>query len=117
VYERYPSWGEYSGQPAYATRFSWIRSLHGQELTIGAGGYYAASFGDTAVAWTAGRARMDLKLPLGRLLNFTSQIYRGRAVEALAGASDRVFFGMDLCLTQTLQVHAFSHWEVGATEV
>jgi len=51
----------------------------------------AASFGDTAVAWTAGRATMDLKLPLGRLFEFTSQIYRGRAVGALAGASDRVF--------------------------
>jgi len=85
VYERYPSWGEYSGQPAYATRFSWIRSLHGQELTIGAGGYYSRQlwgYGRSVDGWAG---TMDLKLPLGRLFEFTSQIYRGRAVGGIGG--------------------------------
>jgi hypothetical protein len=86
LYERYPSWGEYSGQPAYATRFSWTRSLHGQELTIGAGGYYSRQlwgYGRSVDGWAG---TMDLKLPLGRMFEVTSQFYRGRAVGGIGGA-------------------------------
>jgi len=86
LYERYPSWGEYSGQPAYATRFSWTRSLDGQDLTIGAGGYYSRQlwgFGRSVDGWAG---TMDFKIPLGRMFEFTSQFYRGRAVGGIGGA-------------------------------
>jgi hypothetical protein len=85
LYDRYPSWGEYSGQPAYATRLSWTRRLHGQDLTIGAGGYYSRQlwgFGRSVDGWAS---TMDLKIPVGRMFEFTSQIYRGRAVGGIGG--------------------------------
>ncbi len=34
---RFPSWGEMSGQPAYATRISWSHRVFGQNLTVGVG--------------------------------------------------------------------------------
>ena len=85
LYERYPSWGEYSGQPAYATRLSWTQKVRGQDLTVGAGGYYSRQrwgFGRSVDGWAG---TMDLKLPLGRMFEFTSQIYRGRAVGGIGG--------------------------------
>ncbi len=85
LYERYPSWGEYSGQPAYATRLSWTQRVHGQDLTIGAGGYYSRQlwgYGRSVDGWAG---TMDLKLPLGRMFEFTSQIYGGRAVGGIGG--------------------------------
>src|SRR6267378_2224159 len=39
-YNRYPSWGEMSGQPAYATRVSLTHRAFGQNFTVGVGGYY-----------------------------------------------------------------------------
>jgi hypothetical protein len=85
LYERYPSWGEYSGQPAYATRLSWTQRVHGQDLTIGAGGYYSRQlwgFNRSVDGWAG---TMDFKLPLGRMFEFTSQFYRGRAVGGIGG--------------------------------
>lgn len=84
-YYRYPSWGEYSGQPAYATRLAWTKKVQQQDLTIGVGGYYSRQL------WGYGRAvdgwagTMDVKVPLGRMLQFTSQFYRGRAVGGIGG--------------------------------
>lgn len=85
AYSRYPSWGEYSGQPAYATRLAWTRKVHGQELTIGAGGYYSRQlwgFGRAVDGW-AGTA--DLKVPLGNRFELTGQYYRGRAIGGIGG--------------------------------
>jgi hypothetical protein len=85
LYERYPSWGEYSGQPAYATRLSWTQKVRGQDLTIGTGGYYSRQlwgFGRSVDGWAG---TMDLKLPLGRMFEFTGQFYRGRAVGGIGG--------------------------------
>jgi hypothetical protein len=85
LFERYPTWGEYSGQPAYATRLSWTKRLHGQDLTIGAGGYYSRQlwgFGRGVDGWAG---TMDLKLPLGSMFEFTSQFYRGCAVGGIGG--------------------------------
>jgi len=84
-YYRYPSWGENSGQPAYATRVAWTHTLHGESLTAGAGGYYSRQdwgFGRSVDAW-AGTA--DLTLPLGSLFEFTGQFYRGRGIGGLGG--------------------------------
>jgi hypothetical protein len=84
-YNRYPTAGENSGQPAYATRLAWTRSLHGQNITLGAGGYYARQsfgYGRTIDGWAG---TMDLTLPLGSHFDFTGQFYRGRATGGLGG--------------------------------
>jgi hypothetical protein len=84
-YYRYPTWGESSGQPAYAARVAWTRKLEGQNLTLGAGGYYGRQ------AWGYNRAvdswagTLDVTVPLGNLFEFTSAFYRGRALGGLNG--------------------------------
>ena len=82
---RTPSWGEQSGQPAYATRISWNHRAFGQNFTVGAGGYYGRQdwgLNRTVDGW-AGTA--DVTLPLGKLFEFTGEFYRGRAVAGLGG--------------------------------
>jgi len=84
-FERYPSWGEQSGQPAFASRVSWSHRMFGQDFTVGVGGYYGRQdwgFSRKVDGW-AGTA--DLTLPLGKRLEFTGEFYRGRAVAGLAG--------------------------------
>ena len=81
-YDRYPSWGEKSGQPAYATRIAWTEKTHGQDLTLGLGGYYGRQswgYGRSIDGWAG---TLDLTLPLGKMFEFTSQFYRGRGVGA-----------------------------------
>ena len=83
--ERNPSWGEESGQPAYATRISWSHRAFGQNLTVGAGGYYNRQdwgFNRTVDGWAA---TTDVTLPLGKRFEFTGEFYRGRAVAGLGG--------------------------------
>jgi hypothetical protein len=84
-FERYPSWGEQSGQPAFAARVSWSHRMFGQDFTVGAGGYYGRQdwgFGRKVDGW-AGTA--DLTLPLGKRFEFTGEFYRGHAVGGLGG--------------------------------
>ena len=84
-YDRYPSWGEESGQPAYAARVSWSHHMFGQDLTAGVGGYYGRQdwgFSRGVDGW-AGTA--DLTLPLGKRFEFTGAFYRGRAVGGIGG--------------------------------
>jgi hypothetical protein len=88
-YERYPSWGEQSGQPAYAARIGWSRHLFGQELIAGLGGYYGRQ------SWALGRSvdgwagTTDLTMPLGKRFQFSGEFYRGRAVGGLGGGADQ----------------------------
>ncbi len=82
---RYPSWGESSGQPAYATRLAWTKEIHGQNMSLGAGGYYGRQdwgFGRSVDGWAG---TVDFSLPLGKKFEFTSQFYRGRAIGGLGG--------------------------------
>jgi hypothetical protein len=84
-YDRYPSWGELSGQPAYATRIAWSHRVFGQDLTIGGGGYYGRQdwgFGRTVDGWAG---TTDVTLPLGKRFEFTGAFYRGRAVAGIGG--------------------------------
>jgi peptidoglycan hydrolase CwlO-like protein len=84
-YNRYPTWGENSGQPAYATRLSWTHAVGDQKIIAGAGGYYGRQnwgFGRTVDSW-AGTA--DLALPLGSRFEFSGEFYRGRAIGGLGG--------------------------------
>ena len=42
--DRYPSWGEMTGLPAFAGRVAWSYKVFGENLTIGQGGYYGKQF-------------------------------------------------------------------------
>jgi hypothetical protein len=84
-YNRYQTAGENSGQPAYATRLAWTQSVDGQNLTLGAGGYYARQsfgFGRNVDGWAG---TLDLTLPIGSHFEFTGQFYRGRGTGGLGG--------------------------------
>lgn len=84
-YYRSPTWGENSGQPAYAARISWTGSIHGENLAFGAGGYYGRQswgFGRTIDGWAG---TLDLTMPLGKQFELSAQFYRGRAVGGLGG--------------------------------
>jgi hypothetical protein len=84
-YNRYPSWGELSGQPAYATRIVWSHRAFGQNLTVGFGGYYGRQnwgFSRDVDGWAG---TTDVTLPFGKLFEFTGEFYRGRAVGGLGG--------------------------------
>jgi hypothetical protein len=84
-YNRSPTWGELSGQPAYAARIAWSHRVFGQDLTIGGGGYYGRQdwgFGRTVDGWAG---TTDVTLPLGKKFEFTGAFYRGRAVAGLGG--------------------------------
>ena len=82
---RYPSWGEMSGQPAYAARASLSERVFGQNLTVGFGGYYGRQnwgFNRNVDGWTG---TTDVTLPLGKLFEFSGEFYRGRAVGGFGG--------------------------------
>ena len=85
TYYRDPTWGEESGQPAYAARISWSHRAFGQNLTVGMGGYYGRQnwgFGRDVDGWAG---TTDVTLPLGKRFEFTGEFYRGRAVAGLGG--------------------------------
>jgi hypothetical protein len=84
-FERYPTWGEQSGQPAYAVRVGWSHRLFGQDFIVGAGGFYGRQdwgFSRSVDGWAA---TADLTLPLGKRFELTGAFYRGRAVAGLGG--------------------------------
>jgi hypothetical protein len=84
-FSRYPTWGEQSGQPAYAARVSWSHRMFGQDFSVGVGGYYGRQdwgFNRSVDGWAG---TTDLTLPLGKRVEFTGAFYRGRAVAGLAG--------------------------------
>jgi hypothetical protein len=86
TYDRETSWGERSGQPAYAARVAWSRHISGQDLTIGFGGYYGRQnwgFDRNVDGWAS---VMDLSVPLGKWFGLTGAFYRGRALGGLEGA-------------------------------
>jgi outer membrane murein-binding lipoprotein Lpp len=82
---RYSTWGEDSGQPAYAARVAWTQSIHGRNMTLGAGGYYGRQhwgYGRTIDGWAG---TMDLTMPVGKAFEFSGQFYRGRATGGIGG--------------------------------
>jgi hypothetical protein len=84
-YIRFPTWGEMSGQPAYASRISLSQRVFGQNLTVGFGGYYGRQnwgFGRIVNGWAG---TTDVTLPLGKLFEFTGEFYRGKAVAGFGG--------------------------------
>jgi hypothetical protein len=83
--DRNPSWGEQSGQPAYAGRIAWTHRAFGQDLTVGFGGYYARQnfgLGRNVNGWAS---TFDVLVPLGRYFDLSGAFYRGAAVAGLGG--------------------------------
>jgi hypothetical protein len=84
-FDRYPSWGEQSGQPAYVARVSWDHRMFGQDFTMGAGGYYGRQnwgFNRTVDGWAG---TVDATVPLGKRIELTGAFYRGRALAGFGG--------------------------------
>jgi len=82
---RSATWGEASGQPGYAGRIAWSHAAFGQNIVAGLGAYYGRQnwgFDRNVDGW-AGSA--DLTVPLGQVVEFAGQFYRGRAVGGLGG--------------------------------
>jgi outer membrane murein-binding lipoprotein Lpp len=82
---RYPSVGEESGQPAYATHIGYSQRILGRDLNVGIGGYYGRQnwgFGRAVDGWAG---VTDVTVPLGEFLDFSAEFYRGRAVGGLGG--------------------------------
>src|SRR5258708_2748677 len=92
-FSRYPTWGEQSGQPAFAARVSWTHRMFGQAFTVGVGGYYGRQdwgFSRSVDGWVG---TTDLTLPLGKRFELTGAFYRGRAVAGFGGGlGQRVLF-------------------------
>jgi hypothetical protein len=84
--ERYPSWAEESGQPAYAARLAWTKRIRGQNLTLGSGGYYGRQYWGFRRHVDGWAGTADMTLPLGKYFGLSAQFYRGRAVGGLGGA-------------------------------
>lgn len=81
--------GESSGQPAYAARVAWTRSVFGMPLSLGAAGYYSRqrwTFDHSVDGWAA---MTDWSIPLARRVSLTGEFYRGRAVGGLGGGVGR----------------------------
>ena len=81
--------GQSSGQPAYAARAGWTRSVFGMPLTLGAAGYYSRqnwSMDQNVDGWAA---MTDWSVPLARRVSLTGEFYRGRAIGGLGGAVGR----------------------------
>lgn len=110
--ERYPTWGEESGEPAYAARVALTERLLGQNVTLGTGGFYGVQYwglGRHVDGW-AGTA--DLSLPLGKYFGLTAQFYRGRAVGGLGGGigQDVVINGSLVDPVQILGLDSIGGW-------
>ena len=107
-YYRYPTWGESSGQPAYAARVAWSQKVRGQNLTLGAGGYYgrqAWGYNRSVDSWAG---TIDLTVPLGNQFEFTSAFYRGRALGGLSGGIGQSVLWNGSLLDPTTEVNGLN---------
>ncbi len=93
LWSRVPGPGENSGQPAYAVRTSWTGDFLGQPLTLGGAGYYSRQnygFGRHVDGWAG---MTDWKIPIGPRMEFSGELYRGRAIGGIGGGGGQsVYF-------------------------
>lgn len=91
---RYPGAGEQSGQPAYAARMAWSRTVGGHELGFGAAGYYSRQDWSPN-GYVDGWAGMtDWQIPLPQHWMVSGEFYRGRGAGGLgAGIGRTVLYG------------------------
>ncbi|MBV9183387.1 MAG: hypothetical protein JO356_18960 [Acidobacteria bacterium] len=77
--------GEASGQPAYAARTSWTKSVHDRPLGFGASGYYSQQTWGlyrNASGWAVAG---DVRIPVATKFELSGEIYRGRGVGGIGG--------------------------------
>jgi len=84
-YERNATYGESSGQPAYAARVALRQNVFGQNWTLGFGGYYGRQNWGLARKIDGWARTTDLTAPLGKYLGLSGEFYRGRAVAGIGG--------------------------------
>ena len=88
--------GELSGQPAYALRTAWSRTVNNHPLSFGVAGYYGRqnwTWGRNVDAW-AGMA--DWQIPILPRLQLSGEFYRGRGIGGLGGAiGTSIVYGAD----------------------
>jgi hypothetical protein len=84
-FNRYPSWGEQSGQPGYAGRIAWSHRVFGQDITLGEGAYYGRQFWGFNRDVNGWAATTDLMVPLGLRFTFTGTFYRGAGLGGFGG--------------------------------
>ncbi len=93
-YFRSATAGEQTGQPAYALRSAWSRTVFGHPLSVGVAGYYGRQnwMWDRYVdAWSG---MTDWQIPILRRLTLSGEFYRGRAVGGLGAAiGQTILFG------------------------
>lgn len=112
-YVHIPTAGENSGQPAYATRVSWSRSLLGRAVTLGASGYYSRQDWGLNRKVDGWAGTTDWDIPLASRLTVTGEFYRGRGIGGLGGAFGRsvIFSGPESTPgTQIQAVNSIGGW-------
>ena len=112
TFERPAQAGESSGQPAYAARVAWTRSVFGMPLTLGAAGYYSRQnwvFNNRVDGWAG---MTDWSIPLSRHLSLTGEFYRGRAIGGLGGGVGRsvLFRGNPIPYAQLQALNSVGGW-------
>ena len=94
--------GESSRQPALGTRIAWTRSIFGQPLRLGVGGFYSRQdygFSRTVDGWAG---MTDIELPLSHQLSLSGKLYRGKGLGGLYGGIGRsALFSGDPALAST----------------
>ena len=106
--ERVAQAGENSGQPAYAGRAAWSRTVFGRAMALGAAAYYSRQnwgFDRRVNGWTG---MADWEIPLPARFYFSGEFYRGAALGGIGGGVGRsVLFSGDPALA-TSQVRALA---------
>lgn len=82
---RLPLAGESSGQPAYAARTSWTKTINGRPLTFGASGYLSRQHYGPYWDVTGWASTADWKIPIYNRVELSGELYRGLAVGGIGG--------------------------------
>ncbi len=93
--QRSPDAAERSRQPGYEARLGDAISWRGRPVDLGVGGYYSRhdySYDENVDAW-AGTA--DWKIPLANSVEFSGELYRGRAIGGLGGGAFKDYASYD----------------------
>jgi outer membrane murein-binding lipoprotein Lpp len=106
--------GESSREPAYGTRIAWSRTIFGQPLRLGVGGFYERQdygFARTVNAWAA---MSDVEVPLGSRVSISGKFYRGRALGGLYGGIGQsvLFQSSDIAngYTEVIGLNSIGGW-------
>jgi hypothetical protein len=104
-YERSPTAGEGSGQPAYAIRSAWSEPLFGHPLSIGVAGYYSRQNWGSERYVDGWAGMTDWQIPILRRLTLAGEFYRGRGAGGLGAGIGRsvLYNGSPYSLTSPLR--------------